>query len=69
MARIFCTLDPKDTACAQALVAFLAFQRLHRVRIVYTQDFLQSAAELADGKIDFLVQNSAHPDLLALCAF
>jgi len=64
---VFCTLGPEGTCHDNALKNFIRYQNVEDFKIVYTSDFFKSAEELAQGKIDFIVQNSAHPQVAELC--
>jgi hypothetical protein len=63
---IFATLGPSGTCHERATKAYIAFQELPNAKIELFNDLLEALEQLHDGKVDFIIQNSAHPKVYEL---
>ncbi len=63
---IFATLGPSGTCHERATKAYIAFQELPNAKLELFNDLLEALEQLHDGKVDFIIQNSAHPKVYEL---
>ena len=58
---IFATLGPSGTCHELATQSYIEFQEVANAKIELFNDLLDALELLHDGKVDFIIQNSAHP--------
>jgi hypothetical protein len=63
---IFATLGPSGTCHEMATQAYIEFQALPNTKVELFDDLLEALELLHDGKVDFIIQNSAHPKVYEL---
>ncbi len=63
---IFATLGPFGTCHELATKAYIEFQEVHNAKVELFDDLLQALDLLRNGKVDFIIQNSAHPKVYEL---
>jgi hypothetical protein len=63
---IFATLGPTGTCHEKATQSYIEFQEVANAKVELFNDLLDALDLLHDGKIDFIVQNSAHPKVYEL---
>ncbi|MCX5964527.1 MAG: hypothetical protein NT070_15735 [Cyanobacteria bacterium] len=63
---IFATLGPSGTCHELATETYIDFQELPNAKVELFDDLLEALEQLHDGKVDFIVQNSAHPKVYEL---
>jgi hypothetical protein len=63
---IFATLGPSGTCHEMATQAYIEFQALPNTKVELFDDLLEALELLHDSKIDFIIQNSAHPKVYEL---
>ncbi len=63
---IFATLGPSGTCHEMATQAYIEFQALPNTKVELFDDILEALELLHDSKIDFIIQNSAHPKVYEL---
>lgn len=63
---IFATLGPYGTCHEQATQSYIAFQEVPNAKVELINDLLEALELLHDGKVDFIIQNSAHPKVYEL---
>lgn len=63
---IFATLGPSGTCHELATKAYIEFQEVPNAKIELFDDLLEALELLHDGKVDFIIQNSAHPKVYEL---
>jgi hypothetical protein len=63
---IFATLGPAGTCHEIVTQAYIKFQELANAKVELFNDLLDALESLHDGKVDFIIQNSAHPKVSEL---
>lgn len=63
---IFATLGPSGTCHELATQSYIEFQEVANAKIELFNDLLDALELLHDGKVDFIIQNSAHPKVYEL---
>jgi len=63
---IFATLGPSGTCHEMATQAYIEFQALPNTKVELFHDLLEALELLHDSKVDFIIQNSAHPKVYEL---
>lgn len=63
MSVVFATLGPEGTCHEYATMNYIRFQGIEDASIDYVDNFLVALERLRSGEIDFIVQNSAHPQV------
>ena len=63
---VFATLGPSGTCHELATEAYIKFQEVPNAKVELFDDLLQALELLHDGKVDFIIQNSAHPKVYEL---
>ncbi|MEH2206528.1 MAG: hypothetical protein V7K53_21020 [Nostoc sp.] len=63
---IFATLGPAGTCHELATESYIEFQEAPNAKIELFNDLLEALELLHDGKVDFIIQNSAHPKVYEL---
>ena len=63
---IFATLGPSGTCHELATEAYIEFQEVPNAKVELFDDLLEALELLHDGKVDFIIQNSAHPKVYEL---
>ena len=63
---IFATLGPSGTCHELATEAYIKFQEVPNAKVELFDDLLQALELLHDGKVEFIIQNSAHPKVYEL---
>jgi hypothetical protein len=63
---IFATLGPAGTCHEIVTQAYIKFQELANAKVELFDDLLDALESLHDGKVDFIIQNSAHPKVREL---
>ena len=63
---IFATLGPSGTCHEMATKAYIEFQELPNAKVELFNDILEALELLHDGKVHFIIQNSAHPKVYEL---
>ncbi|MBD1218242.1 MAG: hypothetical protein H9536_13155 [Aphanizomenon flos-aquae Clear-A1] len=63
---IFATLGPVGTCHELATQSYIEFQEVANAKIELFNDLLDALELLHDGKVDFIIQNSAHPKVYEL---
>jgi hypothetical protein len=63
---IFATLGPSGACHEMATQAYIEFQALPNTKVELFDDLLEALELLHDSKIDFIIQNSAHPKVYEL---
>ena len=63
---LFATLGPSGTCHEFATKSYIEFQQISNAQVELVTDFLQALEWLRNGKLDFIVQNSAHPEVYQL---
>jgi hypothetical protein len=62
----FATLGPSGTCHELATKAYIEFQEVPNAKVELFDDLLQALELLHNGKVDFIIQNSAHPKVYEL---
>ncbi|HWN69591.1 MAG TPA: hypothetical protein VNM90_18240 [Haliangium sp.] len=63
MPKRFLTLGPAGTSHEAAARRYLAFHELTDAEIGLVDDFMEALERVRAGSADFIIQNSAHPDV------
>lgn len=63
---IFATLGPSGTCHERATEAYIEFQEVPNAKVELFNDLLEALELLHDGKVDLIIQNSAHPKVYEL---
>ena len=63
---VFATLGPSGTCHELATKAYIKFQEVPNAKVELFDDLLQALELLHDGKVDYIIQNSAHPKVYEL---
>jgi hypothetical protein len=63
---IFATLGPSGTFHEMANQAYIEFQAVSNAKVELFDDILEALELLHDSKVDFIIQNSAHPKVYEL---
>ncbi|MCV3214787.1 hypothetical protein OGM63_14885 [Plectonema radiosum NIES-515] len=63
---VFATLGPSGTCHELATEAYIEFQEVPNAKVELFDDLLKALELLHDGKVDFIIQNSAHPKVYEL---
>lgn len=63
---VFATLGPSGTCHELATRSYIEFQQIPNAQVELISDFLEALELLRNGKFDFIVQNSAHPEVYQL---
>lgn len=63
---IFATLGPSGTCHELATQSYIEFQEIPNAKVELFNDLLESLELLHDGKVDYIIQNSAHPKVYEL---
>jgi hypothetical protein len=68
MSKIFCTLGPTGTCHEQATKHYIHTLGIKSSKIHYILDFAVAADLLTENKVDYIIQNCAHPMVAILNA-
>lgn len=63
---VFATLGPSGTCHELATKAYIEFQEVPNAKVELFDDLLEALELLHNGKVDFIIQNSAHPKVYEL---
>jgi len=63
---IFATLGPTGTCHELATQSYIEFQEIPNAKVELFDDLLEALELLHDGKVDYIIQNSAHPKVYEL---
>ena len=63
---VFATLGPSGTCHELATKAYIEFQEVPNAKVELFDDLSQALELLHDGKVDLIIQNSAHPKVYEL---
>ncbi len=63
---IFATLGPAGTCHELATEAYIEFQQVPNAKVELFEDLSQALEVLRNGKVHFIIQNSAHPKVYEL---
>lgn len=66
MGIIFCTLGPEGTCHDNAVKNFAKYNNITEYCIEYVNNFTEAAELMKNSKVDFIIQNCAHPQVYEL---